>query len=334
MNTPLKPSCLTAEDINDLNATAASYLGGGGDEVLSAIDIALDGKLVMGGTSPGHVFRDQKGLIGGGDGFVLRYDLTTKKIVSSTRLPGAVTDLEINSKTGEIAVAYGAGVAVLTANAAEVVWSKPLANASRVAVADSGKVAALMSGKVMLFGSTGELMQEWSKGIRSRYFRDIAITDQQGGTVIVSGFKQARRDLQVAFVHSFDFDGGQRWKHYDYSAAQVDAVNLLADTRSERVAFGRDGKLYIACWVNGGIGYSVYCRDPFDLSKKADSKIVKFDKYTDSYNTGKVAMTWYGEYDLETGQLVKGQGLVTRRSDGYGNSLTPDSITAAALPDR
>lgn len=335
MNTSLnstKPSFLA--DSNNLDVSAASYLGGSGDDSATAVDISLDGKtVIIGGQTPNHSpGGKQISLLGGGDGLIMRYDSQTNQVLSSTRLPGQVQDLEVNPKTGEIAIAYGSGIAVLSADASKVIWSKSLVNAERIAVSGKGNVAVLQKNasgstdRVTLY-SAGKPLQEWSSS-GGRYLQDVAISDQDGGAVVITGFKQARTNLQVAFTQAWAYDGRARWTAYDHSAKEVDAVNLLADTRGERVAFGRDGKLYSANWINGGTGYSIFSREPANLSQTASSKTVVTDKYTNAYNTGTVAMTWFGEYDLKTGGLVKGQSLLTRRSKGQGNSITPDAITA------
>ena len=326
-----KPSFLAGSADNNLDVSAASYLGGSGDDSASAVDISLDGRtVIIGGQAPNHSpGGKQFNLLGGGDGLVMRYDSQTNRVLSSTRLPGQVRDLEVNPQTGEIAIAYGSGIALLSADASKVIWSKSLANAERIAVSGKGSVAALQgngTNKVTLYSKTGGSLQEWSGG--GRYFQDVAISDQAGGAVVITGFKQARANLQVAFTQAWTYDGTPRWTAYDHSAKEVDAVNLLADTRGERVAFGRDGKLYSANWINGGTGYSIFSREPNNLRQTASSKTVVTDRYTNAYNTGTVAMTWFGEYDLKTGGLVKGQSLLTRRSKGQGNSITPDAITA------
>ncbi|MBE9076792.1 hypothetical protein IQ241_05695 [Romeria aff. gracilis LEGE 07310] len=331
-----KPSFLNGIEDNNLDVSAASYLGGSGDDSARAVDISLDGQtVIIGGQTPNHSPGGKPySLLGGGDGIVMRYDSQTNQVLSNTRLPGQVRDLEVNPNTGEIAVAYGSGIAVLSPDASTVIWSKPMDRAERIAVSSSGKVAVLQdfpigkSDRVTLYSSSGAALQDWSSNSGRRYFQDVAISDQDGGAVVITGFKQARVDLQVAFTQAWTYDGQARWSNYDYSSQAVDAVNLLADTRGERIAFGQDGKLYSANWVNGGIGYSIFSREPSDLAQKVTEQMVITDKYTNSYNTSKVAMTWYGEYDLKTGGLVKGQGLVTRRSDGKGNSITPDAITA------
>lgn len=339
MNTSLNstlPSFLTNSEDNNLDVSAASYLGGSGDDSARAVDISLDGQtVIIGGDAPNHSpGGKQISLLGGGDGILVRYDSQTNQVLSSTRLPGQVRDLEVNPQTGEIAIAYGSGMAVLSADASSVIWSKSLINADRIAISGTGNVAVLQENasgsadKVTLYSNTGQSLQEWSSNSGSRNFQDVAISDQAGGAVVITGFKQARANLQVAFTQAWTYDGKARWTAYDYSAKEVDAVNLLADTRGERVAFGRDGKLYSANWVNGGTGYSIFSREPADLSQKASQKTVVTDKYTNAYNTGTVAMTWFGEYDLKTGGLVKGQSLLTRRSKGQGNSITPDAITA------
>ena len=325
-----KPISLAQSTENNLTVSIASYVGNGTDDTFKAADISLDGQTIILG---GKLSQEQNNikstdLLGGGEGVVF-FQGPKENYIS--RLPGEVTDLEVNPTTGQIAVAYGSGVAVLSPDAKAVVWSVEADTASRVSINNTGRVVALVKSngkdKAVLYSEEGVILQEWLSDSGNRYFQDVAISQEGYGIIVISGFTQARRNLQVGFIHAVTYNGPSRWKAYDYSASQVDAVNLLADTRCNRVAFGHDGKLYVASWVNGGTGYSIFSREVGDLNKKSEAVVIT-DNYTNAYNTGTVAMTFFGEHDIETGALVKGQSLLTRRSKGRGNSITPDSITA------
>ncbi len=327
-------NALPQSPTNNLDVSAATYLGGKEDDSTNAVDISLDGKFVIVGGSLKNAKLGGKEteLLGGGDGTIVRYNSQTNQVIATARLPGKVLDLEV-SKNGDIAVAYEGGIAVLNGDATEVKWSKSLSDVARIAISDSGKVGVVRDRKgddrAYLFDSNGEELQKWSTNSSRRNFLDIAVTDQNGGMVIATGFEQKTGILQVAFTEALSYEGESLWKNYDFDDKDIYKENLMADTRGQRVAIGRDGQLYSSYFVNGGTGFSIFYRDPFDLSEKvtADRKI-ETDQYTKPTNVGSVKMTWYGRYDLKTGDLVKGQSLLSRFNSGKGNSVDVDSITA------
>ena len=318
---------------NNLDISAATYLGGSEDDYTDAVDISLDGNFVIVGGSLKNAKLGGKEteLLGGGDGTIIRYDSQTNQAVTTTRLPGRVLDLEV-SNNGDIAVAYEGGIAVLNADATEVKWSKSLSDVSRVAISDAGKVGVVRDIKggdrAYLFDSNGEQLQEWSTKNR-RQFNDIAVTDQNGGMVIATGFEQKTSILQVAFTRAWSYEGENLWKNYDFDDRDIYKENLLADTRGQRVAIGRDGQLYASYYVNGGTGFSIFYRDPNDLTQKlTDERKIETDKYNSPSNVGSIKMLWYGRYDLKNGDLIKGQSLLGRLGNGKGNSVGAESITA------
>jgi hypothetical protein len=104
---------------------------------------------------------------------------------------------------------------------------------------------------------------------------------------------------------------------------------LGADTEGKRVAIGRDGLLYFAATINGGTGFSIFSRDPLDLSQSAGDRTVKTDRYSNPTDIGSVSMTWYGRYNPANGALLQGQSLLTRlNNSGKGNSIKPYAIMA------
>ncbi|MGD1874518.1 MAG: hypothetical protein ACFB02_15865, partial [Mastigocoleus sp.] len=320
---------------NNLDVSAATYLGGSGDDATNAVDISLDGNVVIvGGLSSSSTQSGENiDLLGGGKGSIIRYDSQTNEVISTTQLPGKVLDLQV-SDNGDIAVAYEGGIAVLNADASEVKWSKPLSYVSRISISESGKVAAMRdipgSDWIELYDSTGNKSQTWKTDKYTRHFEDVAITDKNGGQVIGVGYEQKTNILQVGFAQSWSFEGEEQWKNYDYSAEELDPTqeNLMADTRIERVSIGRDGELYMSAYVNGGFNFSQFERDPYDLDQKANQENVIVDKYNNSYNTDSIALSYYGQYNLKDGDLIKGQPLLGRRSDDKGNTVKINSITA------
>ncbi len=328
-------NALPQSPTNNLDVSAATYLGGKDDDFTNAVDISLDGNFVIVGGSlkNANLGGKETELLGGGDGTIVRYDSRSNQAVATTRLPGKVLDLEV-SNNGNIAVAYEGGIAVLNADATEVKWSKSLNNVARIAISDGGKVGVVedikgSKDKAYLFSSDGEELKQWSTNNSKRHFLDIAVTDQEGGMVIATGYEQKTGILQVAFTQAWSYQGENLWKNYDFDDKDIYKENLLADTRGKRVAIGRDGQLYSSYYVNGGTGFSIFYRDPNDLSEKltGDRKI-ETDKYTRPTNVGSVQMLWYGRYDLKNGDLMKGQSLLSRLDKGKGNSINNESITA------
>ncbi|MEO1378288.1 MAG: hypothetical protein AAFW70_29265, partial [Cyanobacteria bacterium J06635_10] len=330
-------NALPQSPTNNLDISAATYLGGAEDDLANAVDISADGNFVIVGGSVRNTNLgvEETELLGGGDGSIVVYDSQTNQAVTITRLPGIVSDLEV-SKNGDIAVAYEGGIAVLNADGTEVKWSKSLTNVSRIAISDSGKVGVvedIKSGdKAKLFDSNGEELQQWNTNSSDRHFYDIAVTDQDGGMVIATGYDQKdNKDykLQVAFTQAWSNEGEDLWNKYDFDDRDIYEENLMADTRGTRVAIGRDGQLYSSYYVNGGTGSSIFYRDPNDLSEKVGSdRKIETDEYNRPTNVGSIQMVWYGRYDLENGDLIKGQSLLGRDDNGKGSSVNVKSIAA------
>ena len=327
-------NALPQSPTNNLDVSAATYLGGKEDDSTNAVDISVDGNIVIVGGSlkNANLGGKETELLGGGDGTIVRYNAKTNEAVATTSLPGKVLDLEV-SKNGDIAVAYEGGIAVLNSDATKVKWSKSLSDVARIAISDNGKVGVVRDregpDKAHLFDNNGEQLKEWITDNSRRNFLDIAVTDQNGGMVIATGFEQKTGILQVAFTQAWSYEGENLWKNYDFDDTDIYKENLMADTRGQRVAIGRDGQLYSSYFVNGGTGFSIFYRDPFDLSEKVSGdRKIETDKYNSPTNVNSIKMTWYGRYDLKTGDLVKGQSLLGRLSNGNGNSVDVDSITA------
>lgn len=326
-------NALPQSPTNNLDISAATYLGGSEDDFTDAVDISLDGNFVIVGGSLKNTNLGGKEteLLGGGDGTIVRYDSQTNQAITTTRLPGRVLDLEV-SNNGVLAVAYESGIAVLNADATEVKWSKSLSDVSRIAISDEGKVGVVRDirggDRAYLFDSNGEELQEWNTN-SNRQLNDIAVTDRDGGMVIATGYEQKTSNLQVAFTQAWSYEGKNLWKNYDFDSQDIQKENLGADTRGKRVAIGRDGELYASYTVNGGTGASILYRDPNDLSEQlTDDRKIETDIYNTPTNVGSITMVWYGRYDLTNGDLIKGQSLLGRLDDGKGNSVNVESIAA------
>jgi hypothetical protein len=316
----------------DLDITAATYLGGAGADQAAAVDIAPDGALVVAGalangyTPPGVTPVE---LLGGGAGAVIRLDPSGRAARSLTRIGGRVSDLEI-APDGMIVVCGDFGVAALGGDAGALRWHAPLGDTRRCAAGSDGTVAALAGDTAYVFDAAGAPLGAWQPGGSAQ--SDIAV-DGASRSAIVAGYTQKNLagacggTLQAPFLRSWSYSGAPRWTNYDWSAQQAAAVGLCADSRGLLAAIGRDGRLYLAGYTDGG--NSVFTRDPRDITQPLGPRQIKTDRYNDPYGLrGAKALTWYGRFNPADGALERGQFLLTRLDDGSGNSIAPKAITA------
>lgn len=306
---------------HNLQASAATYLGGNGSDTASAVDVAPDGSVVLGGVLPGYSGGTETTLLGGTDGAVVRLDSSGRTVRSVTRIGTAVNDLEINDD-GVIAVCGDFGVAALDASASTLAWSANPGEGRRCAIGADGSVAVLVGSAAYVYDKAGTPRATIPIAGSGQY--DIAV-DGVNKLVIASGFTQVSGNLQVAFMRAWSYDGTLTWKSYDFP----NAPGLGADTRGERIAIGRDGKLYFVGSINGGTGVSIFSRDPKDINVKLGSdRNITSDTYNQATNVGSVKMMWFGRYNSADGALEAGSSLLTRLTSGKGNSIVARAITA------
>lgn len=308
----------------------ATYMGGPLDDGAGGVAIAEDGTLYYSGSIGG----DDLGatptvLMGGGDGVVLRLSPDGRELLSLTRIGGHVSDIAVVPGSDAVAVAGDFGVAVLEDGATTLAWSaQPGGNATSVAAAADGRVAAVHDQALALYDAGGQLASDVVVG--GSAVNDVVV-HEASGLAIVTGFKQDDgppcTQLQIPFVRAHGWDGALAWVAYDWNKDEVGAADECADSRGMALAIGGDGKLYYAGESHGG--NTVHRRLPDDLSQMAE--VVKTDMYNDPYDlNGAAPITFYGRMDPGTGTLETGQFLVTRLSDGRGNAARPRAIAADA----
>jgi len=314
---------------NNLAVSAATYLGGSGSDNGTAVDVAPDGTLVMGGTFSGYTPPGitPVTLLNGTNGAIVRLSSNGRSILSMTRIGTRVTDLEVTG-SGQIVVCGDFGVAVLNATATSTVWSAAPGTGNRCAVGSDGTVAVLVGGSVYVYDNAGNAVANW--GVSGSAKNDLAV-DGGNQQIIVTGFVQDNgykcSQLQNAFVRSFSYSGQAKWKSYDWNKVQAGDLSLCADTRGYRVAIGRDGKLYFAGESAGG--NTIYSRDPKNISTAlGQDRLPKTDMYNNPYNTSSNHITFYARLNPVDGSLEKGQFLLSRLSSGKGNTILPRSIMA------
>ncbi len=336
------PSCsASGTSATNLVVCSASYLGGSSEDQGSAVEVGSDYSVVFGGTIIGNNFgrspvnlQAGNSTTPGGNGIIVRTSPSGEQILSVTRLGNSIDDLDVNRSQSTIAVVGDFGLALLSSQANQVLWSKYIgtgggalaSSGRRVAVGTNGEVAALFNKKVTIFDQQGTQLGQFTPS--GKYIEDIAV-DSASGSVIVTGFSQKDgggcSKLQVAWIRSYSYSGTLKWTNYDWTREQAyKPVNNCADTRGVRVAIGRDNLLYFAGQSAGG--NTIFRSDPKNLTQSAPN--VKYDQYNDAYNTKSNWITYYSRLDPATGNIQKGQIALTRLGDGSGNTIQPRGITA------
>ncbi|MET7950129.1 hypothetical protein [Micromonospora sp. NPDC005324] len=308
-----------------LDPTAATYLGRDGADSANAVDITASCEIAVGGRFTGLTGGTATTLGKGGAGAVLRLDPTGRKLLGTTRLAGTVEDLEVRrGGGGEIAVATDRGVMLLDARATAARWQRGGA-ATRAAVGSAGTVAALVGGTVEVYDLKGATLTRIRPSDRT--VSDVAV-DDRSGLVFVSGFRQVKVGrcvpVQIAYVHAYDHRGKLRWRAYDHAADRLG--DLCADSRADRIALGRDGRLYLAGETAGG--NTIFNRSAADPSRPAPNVVI--DSFTEASNTSNAHLTYLARFDPATGRQLAGQMLLARidTKGDQGNTIKPYAITA------
>ncbi|MGD2179618.1 DUF4347 domain-containing protein [Lusitaniella coriacea] len=304
----------------DLQANAASYLGGVGDDSGTAVEIAPDNTILLAGTINGQ-------------GQVTRLASNGQTVLATYTVGSNVKDMDVNRSNGTITVVGDSGVTSLNSNGT-VLWSQGLSggtNTRRVAVAQDGTVAVLesnnsFSNQVTVFAATGMQLGSFAinQTAQDKSVDDIAI-DSNTGSVFVAGFRQVASNLQLPLFRSYNYSGSVKWRNYEFSNSQALSKGDTADTRGLRVAMGRDGMLYYAGSLDGGT--TVYRRNSQDINQNA-SYNVNIDNYTNTSNTNSGKFGYFARVNPSTGEVLKGQYAVNRLSSGRGNSFGINAITA------
>ena len=305
----------------------ASYLGGPGADSVSATDFDQTGRLLLAGRwAAGPIGGVVATNLPGGEGAVVRLDPTGRAVSSAARIGGAVRDMEASASGGVVACG-DFGVALLRADFGATSWSATPGPVERCAIGAGGTVAALVGKTIYRYGPDGAAAGNWE--VAGSAVADIAL-DDASGLVFATGYSQKSANLKVAFLRAYAADGALRWTAYDFANDATLAAGLTADSEGRRVAVGADGKLYFAGFTDGG--NAIYGRDPRDIARRlGGAELIKFDAYNDPYNiSGAKSLAWYGRFEPASGALLRGQWLLTRLSDGKGNSISIKAIDAAA----
>lgn len=308
--------------------TVAGYLGSRQDDTLVAAGFTPTGELVLAGNVPALTGAPETIIPGGGSGALIRIAADGRTISGVVRVAATLNHAALASD-GSVVACGPDGVIVLEPDLATVRWRATPGTVVRCALAADGWVAALQADEktVLVYPPTGSTPLVIP--VAGTRVNDIAL-DATIGLVVATGYTQAASDLKVAFLRAYRFsDGNLVWQRYGFGAAAVKDAGLSADSEGRRVTFGADGMLYFAGFTDGG--NSIFGRDPADVHQTLSSAtLIKFDPYNNPSNlSGAKSLAWYGRFDPATGALLRGQWLLTRLSDGKGNSITIRALAAA-----
>jgi hypothetical protein len=313
---------------NSLLSQTATYLGSGNSDTVTGVEIAGNCTVVAVGRFGTLAGVDPpQPLVAGvtsSTGLLVELGSEGRTTHRQRSFGSIINDIAINA-SDELVIAGDAGLARLDATLQNVRWSKTsLGNATRVALAADGSVAALFGKTMRVFDTQGN--ETASRTFGDSEVNDIAI-DANG--VYVTGF--AQRDggpctqLQVAWVRSYTRTGVERWKVWDWTHAQAAATSSsCADTRGLRIATGRDGGLYFAGESAGG--NTIYRYQSTLLSENAPN--VATDAFNSAYNTASNHITYIAKLDPATGRVQTGQLLLSRLDSTKGNTIRPRAINA------
>ncbi len=309
----------------------SSYLGGAGfDDAVAGMGILSDGTIVLAANLPGDVVEKLGGRSssGGADsaGTVLHLGADGRRVLAAAQLTSEIHDMALDEKDGVYLAAGSDRIVKVDPKGPGVVWRKGPADCTRVDVGADGHIAAIAGGDIAILDAAGEQIgQAGGKG----YTNDVCV-DAASKTVIFCGFRNAHAfdgkrtyPVQICYIIALGYDGSRKWTNYDWSTDRESErflnkpTNNMADTRADRCAIGRDGKLYVTFQVAGG--NHIFRYSPKDITKKAE--IVGGDKYHQFYNSRAEHKNFFGRYEPATGEYLLGQQFCGRLSNNRANAV-------------
>ena len=327
----LAGSALSQAQTN-LPATAATYLGGPGDDAVDGVGILPDGSVLVGGTAASfQTAISTTDVLGGGAGYVLRLASDGRSVQGGVRVGRAVMDVEAGADGRAVVAANGVGPVVL--DGLSVVWSASFSAVTRASRGTDGTVAALGSDRrVVVYNASGG--QIGSKQFSDSFVEDVAV-DAANRLVIVTGYNNkntGQEPIQVPFIRAFPYSmSTTAWTNYDWAGSVGRGAQNpnVADSRGYRVSIGGDGQLYFLGEAHGG--NTTFSFDPKQVGRAlTSSELVRYDAYTNAYNIGAIPTAIVGRFDPATGALVRVQPVLGRLSSGKGNTVRPRGVAADA----
>ncbi len=329
-----------ASSPNNLDVNISSYLGSTGQDIIYTSQIYNYNKIILAGESSNLTEMVQVNLAGktleeiqitdsSHTGFVMILSPNGQVVESVISLPSAVVDSSLIT-SGNILITISdlgqINIIDLTSKLITNTFTAPAGgkfSRVRVDATAPGYIAGIRNGKVSVFGIDGNQIGASFDPV-GKQIMDIAVDPESLDLIIVG---ETQKDgapctqYRGGWMRSYKFDGGLNWTNYDWTKEQV--VNHCADAMPILVSMGLDGKIYMAAESAGG--NTVFAKDPRDLNKAI---LTKYDQFNDPYNTASNHITFYGRFDAATGNIEKGQMMLSRLSSGAGNTIKPFSIEA------
>lgn len=310
---------------------ASSYLGSAEfDDSVVGAQVLSDGTIVLAANLSAHIasvlntsqstFDDD--LRGG----LVRLTSGGSRLLALVGLAKEVRDMAIDAQDSIYLAAGADGLLKVDPKTTRIVWRKDFADCTRVDVSPGGHLAAIADGSIHIFDPAGtQTGQAKGKG----YTNDVCV-DAGSKTVIFCGFRNAhafdgkrRYPVQICYIIGLNYDGSRKWTNYDWSTDRESdrflnkPTNNMADTRADRCAIGRDGKLYVTFQVAGG--NHIFRYSPKNIMQKA--QIVGGDKYHQFYNSRAEHKNFFARYEPATGEYLAGQQFCGRLSNNRANAV-------------
>ena len=249
-----------------------------------------------------------------------------RNVLALRALAAEVKDLAMDAKDNIYVAAGSDGVMKLSPQGDRVLWTKAVGECLRVDAAGDGHVAVIASGKIVILDPTGRELGQ-AKG---RHFTCDVCIDGASKTAIFCGFRNAKAwegkrtyPVQICYIYGLAYDGTRKWVNYDWSTDRNSdrflnkPTNNMADSRADRCAIGRDGKLYVTFQVAGGNHLFRY--SPKDIMTKV--KLVGGDAHHQFYNSRAEHKCFFARYEPATGEFLLGQQFCGRLSSGRANAV-------------
>lgn len=303
---------------------ASSYLGESGfDDSIAGACIQTDGTIVLAGNL-GPEVRKKFGLDGPNDGCVIHLSADGRRVLSVQGVAPLVNDLAIDGDDNLYVAADTVGLVKLTPDGRQALY---IASPGRVVRADAGSdgtAACIVERTVHIFDPKGKPLGTAGGG---QFTCDVCV-DTASSTVIQTGFRNAHafdgrksNPVQICYVRGHQFNGDLKWTNYDWSTKQDSErflnkpTNNMADSRGDRCAVGRDGKLYVTFQVAGG--NHIFRYHPRDIMQKVE--LAGGDHYHQFHNSRAEHKCFFARFDPGSGDFQAGQQFCGRLSSGRAN---------------
>ena len=306
---------------------ASSFLGEVGfDDAVVGACIQADGSLVLAANLGSDVFQKLGGKDAVGSGCVVGLSPDGTQVRFAVSVASQVYDLANNAQ-GQLYLAGGEdGLIKLSPDGKKKLWTAALGKVLRTDAGDDGHCAAIVESTVHILDADGKTLGTAEGG---QFTCDVCV-DSKSRTVIQTGFRNAHAfdgkknyPVQISYIRGHAYDGQRKWVNYDWSTDRDSdrflnkPTNNMADSRGDRCAVGRDGKLYVTFQVAGG--NHIFRYSPRDIMQPVE--LAGGDKYHQFYNSRSEHKCFFGRYEPATGDFLAGQQFCGRLSSGGANAV-------------